>query len=260
VKATRGWLHAKRDVSGAASILAAVTVHRVASPAPPDAAQYRTDLGRVLVTIDDLAALMAFLTRPDEGSAAVAVEFHGGYFTEAEELRSLSDVETKILTLRTPKVQVALNPWAAVAAGDRQEAEAVYREWARSRQTRLKPSPLQLFDMMGYIVVLLIGLIVVLTFTVLAPLLRHSSPTAFELIMGGVTLVPVIFLGIVIRRQDRASKPSSYAVVIPMSLHEYRQNRSNQMYPRRSWILAIISAIVAALSVAAVVWIKVTSK
>lgn len=135
-----------------------MTVHRVAGPAPPDTGKHRTDLGCVLVTIDDLAALMAFLTRPDGGSSSVAVEFHGGYFTESEELRNLSDVETKILTLRTSKVQVALSPWAA-AVGDRQEAEAIYREWAWARQTRLRPLPLQLFDMMGYILVSLMGLI-----------------------------------------------------------------------------------------------------
>jgi len=55
------------------------------------------------------------------------------------------------------------------------------------------------------------------------------------------------------------ARRSSYAVVIPLSLDEYRQNRLNQTYPRRSLIVTIVSAIITAISVGVLIWSKVTS-
>jgi hypothetical protein len=95
-----------------ASIITAVIVRPVGH-APREAAPHRKDLGRVLVTIDDLAALMPLLKQdaPD-----LEVEFDDGYFTEAEELRTLSDMEMKSFRLKTPKVQVVLSPPSALRA------------------------------------------------------------------------------------------------------------------------------------------------
>ena len=74
-----------------------MTVRRV-GPAQEEAPPHRTNLGRVLVTIDDLKALLDFLTRDAEDNAdPMHVEFDGGDFTEPEELSTLSDVETRRL-------------------------------------------------------------------------------------------------------------------------------------------------------------------
>jgi hypothetical protein len=88
---------------------------------------HRTNLGRVLVTIDDLGALRDFLMRDHSEVAQIfSIEFEGGDFDDPEDLSSLSDVKTRSLRLKTAEVEVVLKPSAAFAVGDRQEAENVY--------------------------------------------------------------------------------------------------------------------------------------
>jgi len=38
----------------------------------------------------------------------------------------------------------------------------------------------------------------------------------------------------------------SYAVIVPLSLAEHRQNLSSQVYPRRMWIVGIVTMVVTA--------------
>jgi hypothetical protein len=156
-----------------------VTVRRV-GPAPEEAEPHRTNLGRVLVTIDDLAALRDFLMRDHPNVAPILpIEFDGGDFDEPEDLSSLSDVETRSLRIKTAKVEVVLNPSAAFAVGDRQEAENVYRLWARARQTRRKPLPFQqLTHTLTYIVTL--GVMGAMAISIVTQLLNKENPTARE--------------------------------------------------------------------------------
>jgi len=220
-----------------------MTVHRVGPP-PEEAPQHRTNLGRVLVTIDDLAALKTFLTsRAYTAAEDIKVEFDGGYFTEPEDLRTLSDLEMESLRLKTPKVQVVLNPSAAFAIGERQEAEDIYRIWARARQTQLRARPIQFFE---YLVFLLpIVLILPLIFR-LIPKIDGTDPMAasylaYVVAMAGFGLVMSFILG-----RTVLARGSSYAVVTPVSLAEHRQNLSSQVYPRRTWIVAIVTMVVTA--------------
>jgi hypothetical protein len=81
---------------------------------------------------------------------------------------------------------------------------------------------------------------------------REYALYLFVAVIAFLTMILLLYI-------QRAITPS-YAVIIPLSLKEHRESRSNQMYPRRSWIVAIVSALIAALAVAAAVWIKVTSK
>jgi len=237
----------------ATSILAAVTVRRVGLP-QETAPLHRTELGRVLVTIDDLAALMTLLT---DDTPELHIEFDGGYFTEAEELRTLSDIEVRSLRLQTPEVQVVLNSSDAFAVGERQEAEDVYRLWARARKTQLRPLPIPLSD---YIIILM-PTVLMLSFVlrILSQVDTVSLTAAYELYIyaGAVGASgPVMSVGI---WYIALARRSSYAVVIPLSIDEYRQNRLNQTYPRRIWIVTIVSAIITVISVGVLIWSKVTS-
>jgi hypothetical protein len=204
----------------------------------------------VLVTVDDLKALMEFLTRDDTpGAAQLCVEFDGGSFTEAEELRTLSDMEMNSLRLKTQRVEVVLNPSSAFAVGEREEAEAVYRTWARARQTPLRRPP-------AYA---LLSFFIPLVMTVVSSTLLMLDKTFLSYPLAGFLTFTCVYLGFSIRR-GHAKRNMFYAVIVPLSLDEYRQSRSSQMYPRRSWIVAIVSAVVAAAAVAVAIWVKVTSK
>jgi hypothetical protein len=152
-------------------------------------------------------------------------------------------------------VEVILSPSTAVAVGDHQEAEEVYRIWARARQTRRRPRRLRLADNVGFI---LIGSLGLAGFSTIVARLLRANLTAtldtFAVIFG----LFIVGSGYIWRWQRENAL--SYALIVPSSLDEYRQSRSNQMYPRRSWIVAIVSAIIAAFAVAAAIWVKLTSK
>jgi len=220
-----------------------MTVHRVGPPqeeAPP----HRTELGRVLVTIDDLEALKTFLTRADTVADDIKVKFDGGHFTEPEDLRHLSDMELRSLRLETPKVQVVLNPSAAFAIGERQEAEDVYRTWARARQTQLRARPIQFYEYLLSLIPIVV--IVPLILSLIPRMDRTDDPmagtyTIYVVLMAGMAIVISAVLGRAV-----SAKGSSYAIVIPLSLAEHRQMHATQKYPRRSWIVAILAIIVTA--------------
>lgn len=237
-----------------------MTVHRVGPGAPGPPQQYRADLGRLLVTIDDLAALITFLTRSttdhhERLSTKVSVEFDGGIFTDAEDLRTLSDIEMRNLRLKSPKVLVVLNPTDVFVVGDRHEADDVYRLWARARQTSLRPRPIRLSDNLKYIPILVGGPLGVLPISIL--LLGDTSsdaPPSSVVIGAAAGALAVIFLTCAFMWRNDRARESSYAVVVPLSLTEHRQSRSSQIYPRRSWIVAIVAAIIAAAAVGVAIW------
>jgi hypothetical protein len=111
----------------------AVTIHRV-GPAP-DSTPHRKNLGRVLVTIDDLDALIGLLRQSDP-SNDLTVQFEGGYFTDPEDMRRLSDQELKKLRINVNSVQVFLDSTQAIAIGHEETCDNIYRLWARPRATK----------------------------------------------------------------------------------------------------------------------------
>lgn len=54
---------------------------------------------------------------------------------------------------------------------------------------------------------------------------------------------------------DKRFKKSDYAIVVPHTRDEYRRNELSQKYPRRAWIVAIIAAAIATISIAVNVWL-----
>lgn len=63
----------------------------------------------------------------------VHVQFDGGYVTDAEEIRLLGDEEVASLAIKTDDIEIHLNHRQAIAIGDEQRAEDIYRLWARTR-------------------------------------------------------------------------------------------------------------------------------
>lgn len=103
-----------------------------------------------------------------------------------------------------------------------------------------------------------------MSFSMVALILHVASSVNFI----GATLLAYVTLGGVIGLAAAAyrllhdvqrSKKSSYAIIEPMSQAEYRQRLATERYPRRHLIVAIVSAVIAVLAIAAAVWIKLTS-
>ena len=236
-----------RNLDGVrASILLAVTVYRVGPP-PEQAPPHRVELGIVLVTIDDLNALLEVLNKGSSDKASeTRIEFDGGYFTEPEDLRTLSDMEIRSLRLKTENIEIVLNPTDAFAVGDRQEAENVHRLWARARQIPLKMDQKALLFAMAPVFALL-GLI------------ASSFWLVWSVMHGYVINGPFLTLiaaamGLYFLTSRNRKDPYPCAVIVPLSLAEHRQSQSNQMYPRRGWIVAVVAVIVAMISAGAAIW------
>ncbi len=102
----------------------------------PDTAPTRQNLGRVLVTIDDLEALIGIMRQEATDSTSVQVQFSGGYFTNVEDLRQLSDSEILSLKIHSDSTEVNLEPTQAVAIGAATTTGKIQNVWARTRQTK----------------------------------------------------------------------------------------------------------------------------
>jgi hypothetical protein len=213
-------------------------------------------LGCVRITIDDLAELMTLVKKPDQPEP-LKVRFDGGYFTKAEELSKLTDIEMRSLRLKTSTVEVILSSSSALAIGERKEAENIYN-WAHMRQIRCRLRPVQMLTAIPHqlaltVVTGLLGLSITIS-----EFNEHIHSIRDFIIIGAASVFSVL-AGVFIWRQ-LPRKQSSYAVIIAMSRDQHRQLIASQVYSRRSWIVAIVSAVIAALAAAAAVWVKVTSK
>lgn len=254
--------------------LRTVVIERVGPT--PVARTYIERLGRVLVTIDDLQALLDLLKKPDRllgrpvpklEVLAVAhdancsgehethghpqhIEFDGGYFTKPSELPELTDDEARSLRINTPSVQVILSPTRAVAIGDEQAARTIYQSWARSRQTRERPAselrsthrPNLRFLLSGILLSAFINCVA----SVVALGIWHSDVSGWELAFEVILLTTFVVgttgmlaAASVLGYRREESRTDTYAIIYPFNLNEYRRTQASEKYPRRQTILAI---------------------
>lgn len=234
-----------------------MVVHRQVPEVSSDP-QTRSQLGHLLVTIDDLAALFSLfetLQRDVARSSAhphqIKVEFEGGTFTEPEDLRTLSDEEITSLRISGTGIgTVTLNPNQASVTAKKSAAEAIYRQWARTRTRKVKgrKSIRQLAAFSGC---LMIGF--GLNLGVYLTTVDISASTATRIVLI-TTAIILFFLGLAsvilsLRYAQRGSGPVSSALIIPKTLDQYRQSAENNVYPRKAYIVAIVSAVIAVAAV-----------
>jgi hypothetical protein len=239
-----------------------VTIHRL-GPDPDAVPRYRVDLGRILVTIDDIESLMTYLGRNEEDSDNIVVEFNAGYFTKAKDLSKISPAELDLLLLKNSKVQVILNTYSAAAIGDFQEAQGVSNSWAESLETKQKPPRVRKDEIATIISasVLLILSVIAFAAFLLTQNVYLKVAQWYLRIGSAFSLLGVLVLGLsiyILYIWDKRFKKSSYAIVVPHTRDEYRRNELSQKYPRRAWIVAIIAAAIAAVSIAVNVWLVVS--
>jgi hypothetical protein len=172
----------------------------------------------VLVTIDDLEALLVIMRQTAADPTTLEVQFSGGYFTDAEDMRHLSDDELRSLKVHSDSAEVNLGPEEAVAVGSGSIPDEIYRTWARARQTSI--GAIGKLDAAGAI----------LLATTIAVLTRSSGPSI------GRTL---------------AEKSQGGAVMFPMSLQEFRQNNITNQWPKAAVYVSIISAVIAVAAIVA---------
>jgi hypothetical protein len=219
-----------------------VAIHRVGPE--PNTQVHRRNLGRVIVTIDDLAALIAVLAENRNEIDQIRVRFEGGYFTEPEDMRRLSDDELKSLRLATDQVEIILQRSEAVAVGKGEATENIYRSWARARQLRERGLS------KGWIAAFLAF---VLTFSSYMAAVFFGTRTTSNL-SGSLYFEPLLliitlglFITVALSRwvyELTEARRTRWATIVPLTLQEYRQMQTTDDYPRKAWIISIVALIV----------------
>lgn len=208
-----------------------MTVHRIGVPDKVDSAQQ--SLGHVLVTIDDLAALVDLLSRGSEGSKP-SIAFEGGYLDEAEDMRTMSDAELQRLAVQSDQGTVVLAPNRAVAIGPNRFVTDVYRNWSRSRQTDEKPANEAVWSEALRIRIRalpILAIVGMLAFLAIFLLLQFVGPIDwgsldfwFLPLIAGAAGGPLLSWFLIRLSYYLAKRNAqSYAIIRPVSLDEYRQ-------------------------------------
>jgi hypothetical protein len=220
------------------------------------------NLGRVLVTIDDLRslrALIASLELSPNHDSPPEMGFKGGEFDDAEELVELSDDELKSIWLRSPNVEIELSSEAATAMGRKDIVEAVHQRWARPRQTSetTKSEVYQkrklAFGSGALAAVLVVAVIVwlILNSAQTTPMV-DVSPT-FTIVLTVGILIPLMLL---VATYRVISRPTSYAIIISITLNDYRANRTESKKHWRTVAMMALASSIALLGVVVTLLLK----
>lgn len=222
-----------------------MTVHRALAEHVTQPA--RIPLGRIQVTIDDLAALLTMLHKklPAE---EVRVEFLGGSFDDPADLKILSDAELEQLNIKTDSIQVVLSRTDALAIGDENIGIAIRDQWARSRVTRERPtrhSRLRNLTDAGLVVMLLFLIIVLALKSAGLNLPDWIYPSGFPI--SAAWLVTPIGVVLCVSMLSSGRWPlHSYAVIKPYTLEEARAALITTRRYSITTTIAITSIVVAA--------------
>ena len=236
-----------------------VTIHRVGKR-PQAAPPARLGLGCIEVTTDDLEALLQLLQgerfvgadgHPARGKAD-RVEFDGGYFTEADDLRKMADDEIQRLAVSSASVRVVLGPRQAEAIGDTDAAAEVQRQWARPLRVSPRfldyvPPPL----LFAFALLWGVGPLSAFAGT-------DSGSLTFGLWWTAVAWIPLVGMSLGYRRQAKTGLHR--AKIIPLSRDELRKNVLSQRYPRSqtAWMAATAIITLIGIAVSALVTWSVT--
>lgn len=198
----------------------------------------RQHLGRILVTIDDLKALVDVLVAQGQSPGEIRIGFDGGEIDEPEDLRSLTDEELLRLTVRTPKIEIVLDAVQAVAIGDAQLASAV-EIWARRRQHMGRaPGPSLgnrllkkwwLPSVMSPSIAITVWLAI-----------RDGLSTGFTWVVIGAQLLSI---ALILRVAALGAPPVSYAVIEPRTRDEVRKDSLAWKRHRTSIIMTAIGIV-----------------
>ncbi len=224
----------------------------------------RLSLGRIRVTIDDLNALLDVLKHDLSEDEGVVIRFDGGHFDNPADMHQLSDVELRGLVVVSPNVQVLLSNRQAIAVGDNEACEAVYRMWARNRQTTQPPEDVHKYSGIRELKPKTRGLIVAAMSFILGLLFgslmfgNESTPaTPFPQIpitprtITQFALIAIMIAFICYTEYLNRKSPPSYAVIIPSSLEELRKEAPLQARHRITVWVTATGIVVAAITMIA---------
>jgi hypothetical protein len=203
----------------------------------------------VLVTIDDLNALVELVKTHDGKSLSAKIEFSGGSIDTASDLRELTDVEMDRIAVKTDEIEIELSSEMAHCVGDESVSTLVYQRWARSRQlpgmgVRLGRMPLILRFFT------LVNILIVPT----AWIAYSTNPRNISLFTPIVITAAMVALTVVLGAGF--AYQSNFATIRPITLDEYRKEQTGAKRQLITWLIAVSALAVSAIGVLIAVLVK----
>ncbi|MCM3846827.1 hypothetical protein ND486_11565 [Pseudonocardia sp. DR1-2] len=228
-----------------------MTIHRAGSSANKPTP--RDTLGGILLTIDDLDALLQIASKFESPERPVKVNFIGGHFTDANDLRSLSDAELSQLTVIAGDLTVELSELRASVTSTVEEHRKDVVAWAAARRTKIRPeafSRIYLWPFFSSLLGIALGTYLGLYVGVPAEL---TSSTSVYFGAGLVLAAMLAYLGWggykFSKERDR-----SWVIVEPRTMAEYRDRKQSAIAPRQANLIALGAMLVGLVGVVVAVW------
>jgi hypothetical protein len=146
-------------------------------------------------------------------------------------IRSAPSMTCAGAALKNSRVEVVLSEVEAFAVGEFKEAENVYLNWARPRQTTIKPYAFAFPRYEIHVLVVMCILALVSSFVSLI-VVQTNYITLVMLSVIVVTCLVLYWYG-----RDFIHREYSDAVIVPLSLDEHRQIRTSQTYLAEAGLL-----------------------
>ncbi|WP_459716861.1 hypothetical protein [Actinophytocola sp. KF-1] len=199
------------------------------------------------MTIDDLRALVELLQSEDATADTIEMTFTGGTFTDPEDLRKLTDAELASVTVKTRSVEVSLSDNDALVVGDARLSALVSHSWARRRRvTRLPAAMRRRASWVMVVTPLIFGAAGLLSGFILS---IGDLSTLLRSIFIGTAIGTTLGVLISIATFTYARSTVDYAIVIPLTLEEYREQRGDSRRHLQIAIIALAGVVVALLGV-----------
>ncbi|WP_308820067.1 hypothetical protein [Pseudonocardia alni] len=208
----------------------------------------------MLVTIDDLEALMQIVKKFETPDTPLQLRFSGGFFTESNDMRSLSDTEISSLTVTAGTVTVDLSEYAASVASEDDDHREAVAAWARDRRTKIRPLRMAYSKRMAWDIAIPVGLAILG-----AALLWGLRPEGTPVLFSWVFFAAFAVFGIVspfttVRSRLRFEEGLSWAIIEPRTMAEFRDRQNTDYRPRQANILAAVGIGVGVATVIIAIW------
>lgn len=235
-----------------------MAVHRRGTTA--DSPQPRVSLGRVLVTIDDLRALVDLLEECSNQKEAPVIEFEGGTIDDPAEMRRLSDDELSVITVKNSDIEIILATNEAACYGSKSTADTVYKSWARARPSKITPKAARPYNRVGSwarLNLLVFPLLLVVMIASLVSMALDSEPDGISRIFfeifgrpGAIIIASLLIVSVAISAiRKMVQAPADFAEIQPVTLEEYRKDDTARYRQIVTWLIATSAVAVSLLGV-----------
>jgi hypothetical protein len=211
--------------------MAGVAVHRLDERLPLDDTEPRRSLGRLVLSLDDLAALQELL---NSFGGAVEIRFNGGLVDDPDDLATLSDSELKWLHFVTDGSVVVLSGERAFVATDDQAVAKAVLGWAERRVDKAATRGVWLRSWLLFWVFGCAAL-----FAAITAVQSLVAESAFGFWFGAVAALLLAASATVLQGKG------SFAVVLPVRMTDARSLMWSRKGQRQSFWMAFLGLVLA---------------